>query len=389
MLTMRPWNIVLLAVILLTSQLDVAAGVSAVNVSLSSGTAFAQLHSATTLLCQYELVEGETVQKLGWFRAGVPVMTWIPPEAPVGGVEFRDRLNLSDGNNGSLVFPKVTVEDGGPYTCTVQSSEGKQGSSDLYNLAVADVPTEGFSMQGNVADCILHFSFSSPPIYPKPTPMCGVWSSEALYTSSATDWQAVPYYNGSVAYSIADTTFPVRSMPLQAGIRCELSFPPSEGSSDDDRIIAWTSTAYYSQVSERGCPALEVGDGMAVHYNNHRTTCRGELTLQDPEKQLVAMISCMPGTRSSLRGGAMSSLQLQCAGGGQWEPVGGIRWDEFEDMECSADPNAPAVEESTEASASADLQEEPVAEPEGGAAAAGLSATLCVTAALLTIVRAL
>ena len=53
-----------------------------------------------------------------------------------------------------------------------------------------------------------------------------------------------------------------------------------------------------------------------------------------------AMISCSNGKQSSLRGGAMKTLQLQCIRM-QWEPVGGISWDEFEDMECSGEYQVP------------------------------------------------
>lgn len=38
-------------------------------------------------------------------------------------------------------------------------------------------------------------------------------------------------------------------MPLQAGIRCEMSFPPKGGAIEEDRIIAWQNTAYYPQGS--------------------------------------------------------------------------------------------------------------------------------------------
>ena len=65
-------------------------------------------------------------------------------------------------------------------------------------------------MRGTVDNCTLFFSFSSPPIYPKPTPVCGVWSTSTEYTSMATDWQAAPFYNGSVAYSINSTSINVR-----------------------------------------------------------------------------------------------------------------------------------------------------------------------------------
>ncbi|KAF2367089.1 Immunoglobulin-like domain [Trinorchestia longiramus] len=434
---------ILFSASLLVSQFDVSEATTVEGIELEGGGAYAQLHSTASLHCRHSLDEGQTLEKLGWFRDAIPVLTWSPPDPPLASAEFRDRLDVDASVNGSLVFRDVGVNDDGPYTCTVKATDAQQDSSDTYYLVVADVPKSGFSMTGNVADCVLHFSFSGPPIYPKPTPLCGVWSTDTSYVNTATDWQAVPYYNGSVAYSIDgttfqvkilpvvslspylvvhsiddttfqvkmlpvvsvspylvvhsiddttfqvkmlpvvsvspylvvhsidDTTFQVRGMPLQAGVRCEMSFLPTSGASDDDKIVAWTNTAYYPQVSERGCPPLEVGDGMVVHYSNHRATCRGELAPQDPAQQLVASIACAAGHRSSLRGGAMSTLQLQCVGGQQWDPVGGISWDEFEDMECTDNDYTPG--ETTYADGeSEDLQEgsaepEPEAEPANSA----------------------
>ena len=40
-------------------------------------------------------------------------------------------------------------------------------------------------------------------------------------------------------------------------------------------------------VSERGCPPLEVGEGLQVRYTNHRSTCRGELARQDTAKHMM------------------------------------------------------------------------------------------------------
>ncbi|XP_018012358.1 uncharacterized protein LOC108669519 [Hyalella azteca] len=363
-----------------------AAAVKVEGIELEGGGTYAQLQARAALHCRYSLDEGQQLEKLGWFRDAVPVLTWTPPEPPLPSAEFRDRVDVDASANGSLVLGKTAAEDAGPYTCTVRATDAKQDSSDQpYHLVVADVPKFGFSMTGNVADCVLHFSFSGPPIYPKPTPLCGVWSTDTSYTNTASDWQAVPYHNGSVAYAIHDTTFQVRGMPLQAGVRCEMSFVPPSGVADDDRIVAWTNTAYYPQVSERGCPPLEVGDGMVVHYNNHRTTCRGELAPQDSTMQLIASIACQPGHKSSLRGGGMSSLQLQCVGGQQWDPVGGISWDEFEDMECTEDFDAPVGETVHARGESEGLQDspEPEAEPDSGSStviASSVSVALAIIA---------
>merc|ERR1719195_1045980 len=124
-------------------------------------------------------------------------------------------------------------------------------------MIVADVPSHGFTFEGKVENCRIRFSFNSPPIYPKPSAICGTWTPNGKFQNTAANWAAVPYNNGSVAYSVQNATFLVgRGLLLESGVRCELNLLPSPQS--PNVINLWQKTEYFREVSERGCPKLPV-----------------------------------------------------------------------------------------------------------------------------------
>ncbi|KAB7497398.1 hypothetical protein Anas_06555 [Armadillidium nasatum] len=244
-----------------------------------------QQEGKAVLECRYKLSEGETAKVITWYHDDFMAFKWGPPDKPQIGEGLKEEDVDLTRDDGHLEFATLRNGIEGLYRCEVMTSSGETYKSPNFQLLVVDMPIIPDQVKHKVENCEIKFSWDAPAVKPKPEVMCGVWSETHGYSLIATKWMATPFYNGSVAYTLDEEKFDVKQMPLNSIIRCDLKITKV----DDTQVLLLSKRYNFTEVWERGCVPLEVGDGVDVEYDNERLTCHAEVTAKDLSAPVIVI----------------------------------------------------------------------------------------------------
>ncbi|CAL4228170.1 unnamed protein product, partial [Meganyctiphanes norvegica] len=200
----------------------------------------------------------------------------------VKGVQAPDEESTKPYN---IVFHNPTPAMIGIYACQVYlpGSYIKEKEFLLNMYALPSSATEHI-FHARVEDCMIYWSYATPPMYPKPNITCGYWNQSAETFDQVIQGGMLyrQFSNLTWAASMAETAIKINVVPHGLSLRCENNIAVANYSQVfelDHRDP--TSEEAYQALQARGCPRFTATEHMTLDQTHCHPNCRDEC--QPPE----------------------------------------------------------------------------------------------------------